>query len=65
MAEKWKVPRFATTLWFVAAGLTFVASGIGYSRGGEIRWWSAAMGVLFLTMGIVSLARGRGSTPSA
>jgi hypothetical protein len=49
-------------LWFVAAGLAFVAVGIRFFKDREINWGTAGGGLFFLVMGIASLAR-KGQPP--
>ena len=56
--------RLIAVLWFVAAGLAFVAVGIGFFGGREPNWGAAAGGLFCLVMGIASLAR-KGQPPPA
>ena len=54
--------RLVAILWFVAAGLAFVAVGIPYVGSREVNWGVAAGGLFCLVMGIASLGR-KGPAP--
>jgi hypothetical protein len=49
--------RLAAILWFVAAGLAFLAVGIRFMVDGELNWAVGAGGLFCLVMGIAALSR--------
>ena len=64
MVAKSRRPRLVAVLWFVAAGLAFVAAGITFFRNRPPNWGALAGGLFSLVMGIASLAR-KGQPPPA
>ena len=46
-------------LWFVAAGLAFLAGGITYFRNGEVNAMSLILGLAGLAMGYMNWSKSR------
>ncbi len=46
-------------LWFVAAGLAFLAGGITYFRNGEVNAMSLVLGLVGLAMGYMNWSKSR------
>lgn len=65
MADPKSSRGLATTLWFVAAGLAFIAVGIRFFADRGINWPLAAGGLFCLVIGISAWSRTRQPPPSA
>jgi hypothetical protein len=57
--------RLVATLWFVAAGLAFIAVGIPFLSDREPNWGVAAGGLFCLIMGITTWLRRQQPPPPA
>ena len=57
--------RTAAILWFVAAGLAFIAAVISYLDDRGVNWTMVGGALFCLAMGLLAARRGRQVTPSA
>lgn len=62
MADQTSGKRLAAILWFLAAGLAFLAVGIRLAADRDPKWSVAAGGLFCLVMGIATWPR-RGQAP--
>lgn len=65
MADHAPGNRLVAILWFVAAGLAFLAVGIGLAADRDPKWSVAAGGLFCLVMGIATWSRRGQAPPSA
>ena len=57
--------RLVATLWFVAAGLAFIAGGIPFLNDQKPNWGVAGGGLFCLIMGIAAWSRRQQPPPPA